>query len=379
MIRFGDVVIDDATREVRVADETRHLEPQAFDVLWMLVTHRERIVSKAEIFAAVWESHFVSESALTTRIKEIRRAVGDDGRAQRVIKNIRGAGYRFVAEVEAPAIAATAPRLRVKPRVVERRPGQNIAYATVGVGPSLIFMPGWISSLDAFADGTDPRSALVARLAESFAVTVFDRHGTGLSTAEDLDPSLEGSVDEVRALLDVIDGPTTIFAASAAGPAAVLASAGDSRVAQLVFMCTYANGPALFTSADNNAYLIDLVRRSWGMGSRILADMICPGIDAVTRAAFARFQRRAATPEAAAGYMQQLYDADATESLEAVTQPCLILHYRDDPAIPFAGSRQLAMGIDNTELLPLDGPYHTPPRDHVEHIAVNVLRFAGHS
>lgn len=389
MIRFGQVVIDDATREVRVASKVRHLEPQAFDVLWVLATNRDRVVPKAEIFAAIWGDQFVSESALTTRIKEIRRALGDDGRAQRVIKSVRGTGYRFIAAVQQPAAERSempslaempgTTRLRLKPRVLERCPGQRIAYATVGSGSPLIFMPGWISSLDAFADGTDPRVPLVARLADDFAVTVFDRYGTGLSAAADpadLDASLEGSVREVLELLEVIDGgPAAIFASSAAGPAAILAAAGNPQVDHLVLMCTYANGPTLFTNQQNKDNLIKLVKESWGMGSRFLADMIVPGIDAVTRSVFARFQRRTASPEVAAAYIEQLYGADATASLADIDQPCLVMHYRGDPAIPFAGSQQLALGINNTELMPLEGPYHTPPRTHVDRIAAAVRRF----
>jgi pimeloyl-ACP methyl ester carboxylesterase len=246
----------------------------------------------------------------------------------------------------------------------------------MGSGPALIFMPGWISSLDAFADGTDPRAALVERFCDDFTVTVFDRYGTGLSATTDPDLSLEGSADEVTILVGAIGGgPVTLFASSAAGPAAVLAAAGDPRIAHVVFMYTYANGPAIFTSAKAKASLIDLVRQSWGMGSRILANMIVPGIDALTRSLFARFQRRAATPEVAAGYIEQLYDADASASLAAITQPCLIMHYKEDPAIPFAGSHQLAMGIENTELVVLEGPFHTPPGEHIEHIATMVKRF----
>ena len=79
-------------------------------------------------------------------------------------------------------------------------------------------------------------------------------------------------------------------------------------------MCTYASGPSLFTNPTAKQNLIALVEPSWGMGSRILADMLVPGIDAVPRSVFARFQRRAATAEVAAGYMRQLYEADATPS-----------------------------------------------------------------
>lgn len=248
MIRFGEVVIDPAAREVRVRNELRHLEPQAFDVLWLLATNPAPVVPKAELLDTVWGDQFVSESALTTRIKEIRRAVDDDGRTQGVIKNLRGTGYRFVAETDGEqdqptgSSTATSVRLRFRPETIERRPGQRIVHATVGAGPAMIFMPGWISSLDAFADGSDPRAALIARFAENHAVTVFDRYGTGLSTAEDIDTSLDGSAAEITALAAAsANPPITLFASSAAGPAAILRRQGTL---QWVASCSCAPTPA---------------------------------------------------------------------------------------------------------------------------------------
>ncbi len=298
-------------------------------------------------------------------------------RVQDVVLNDGFERGRHQASGEA---AAPSPfPLRLKPDAVERRPGEAIAYATIGSGPPLVFMPGWISSLDAFADGTDPRGALVARLADDFTVTVFDRFGTGLSPATDVDTSLDASVDEVRAVLTLVDDGATLVASSAAGPAALLASARNPAVSHLVLLCTYASGPALFTNPGHNASMIDLVEQSWGAGSKIIADMIVPGIDAVTRSAFARFQRRTARPEIAAGYSRQLFDADASSALAQIEQPCLIMHYRDDSAIPYDGSRQLALGIDDTELMPLDGPYHTPPPEHIDQIAAAIVRFSRRS
>ena len=84
---------------VRVA-----IEPQVFDVLSYLVTHRDRVVSKHELLDEVWGTRFVSESALTSRIKSARRAVGDTGRDQRIIRTVHGRGYRFVADVDETAI-----------------------------------------------------------------------------------------------------------------------------------------------------------------------------------------------------------------------------------------------------------------------------------
>ena len=76
------------------------VEPQVFDVLAYLLTHRDRVVSKHELLDEVWGTRFVSESALTSRVKSARRAVGDTGRDQRIIRTVHGRGYRFVAEVQ---------------------------------------------------------------------------------------------------------------------------------------------------------------------------------------------------------------------------------------------------------------------------------------
>lgn len=96
---FGEVRVDVGAREVRRAGELQHLEPQAFDLLVTLIRQRDRVVPKPELLDEVWGDQFVSESALTTRIKELRRAVGDDGTRQQVVKNVRGRGYRFIGEI----------------------------------------------------------------------------------------------------------------------------------------------------------------------------------------------------------------------------------------------------------------------------------------
>ena len=101
VIRFDDCAVDVAAREVRLHGRVQHLEPRAFDVLAYLLAHRERVVAKEELLDEVWGDRFVSESALTTRIKEIRRAIGDDGTQQRLVRNIRGRGYRFIGQLVA--------------------------------------------------------------------------------------------------------------------------------------------------------------------------------------------------------------------------------------------------------------------------------------
>src|SRR6266508_6610778 len=96
----GDLEFDPALFEVRRARAVVPLEPQAFDVLAYLVSHRERVVPKEELMDGVWGGRFVSETAVTSRIKQVRRALGDDGHSQRMIRTVHGRGYRFVAPVE---------------------------------------------------------------------------------------------------------------------------------------------------------------------------------------------------------------------------------------------------------------------------------------
>src|SRR5215468_9898859 len=98
-VRFGDCELSVERIELRRAGRIVDLEPQVFDVLAYLLRHRERVVPKTELLDQIWGNRFVTDSALSSRIKSARRAVGDTGRDQRIIKTIHGRGYRFVADV----------------------------------------------------------------------------------------------------------------------------------------------------------------------------------------------------------------------------------------------------------------------------------------
>jgi DNA-binding winged helix-turn-helix (wHTH) protein len=93
---FDGCELDAQRRELRRDGQAVAVEPQVFDVLVHLLRHRDRVVSKVELLDEVWGDRFVGESALTSRIKAARRAVGDDGAAQRIIRTFHGRGYRFV-------------------------------------------------------------------------------------------------------------------------------------------------------------------------------------------------------------------------------------------------------------------------------------------
>jgi DNA-binding winged helix-turn-helix (wHTH) protein len=140
-VRFGDCELSVERIELRRAGQMMDVEPQVFEVLAYLLRHRERVVPKTELLDQIWGNRFVSESALSSRIKSARRAVGDTGRDQRVIKTIYGRGYRFVADVnDQPAAAgpvaegATAPEHRVLQAVGDVAAGIGAAIQISG-GP----------------------------------------------------------------------------------------------------------------------------------------------------------------------------------------------------------------------------------------------------
>ena len=126
VFRFGDHVLDIERRELRRGAEPVALEPQVFDLLVYLVRNRDRVVTKDDLIDGVWGGRIVSDSALTTRLNAVRRAVNDSGVEQRLIRTVPRRGVRFIGEVsedgepatrvEVPPAAAdppTAPRLSI--------------------------------------------------------------------------------------------------------------------------------------------------------------------------------------------------------------------------------------------------------------------------
>jgi TolB-like protein len=117
---FGDHVLDTARRELSRGGERIALEPQVFDLLVYLLQNRERVVSKDDLLASVWGGRIVSDATLDSRIAAARRAVGDSGAAQTLIRTFARKGVRFVGEVrEEGKPAALAPKMAAEPA----RPG----------------------------------------------------------------------------------------------------------------------------------------------------------------------------------------------------------------------------------------------------------------
>ena len=231
MLQFGRTGVDVARRIVEYDGEPQHLEPQAFDLLAYLVTNRDRVISKAELLDEVWGDQFVSESALTTRIKEVRRAVGDDGSRQTVVRNYRGRGYRFVAAgLEGPPvvtsllgrnaeIADVADLVSSSPVVTLTGPG--------GVGKSSLALAVARHVVDRHRDGTTV--IRLASVSEPSDVVHVLRETTGLTDAGPTEADLIAALSELDALL-VVDNCEHVIDEAARLIDAISARAGSVRV-----------------------------------------------------------------------------------------------------------------------------------------------------
>jgi TolB-like protein len=106
---FEDCSLDVERQELRRGADLVAVEPQVLDLLHYLIRNRERVVSKDDLIAHVWNGRIVSDSTLTSRITTARQAIGDSGGQQRLIRTIARKGLRFVAEVRESAAKPTLP------------------------------------------------------------------------------------------------------------------------------------------------------------------------------------------------------------------------------------------------------------------------------
>ena len=96
---FEDCALDTDRRELRRGPDVVPTTPQVLDLLEYLIRGRDRVVSKDDLVNAIWNGRIVSDAALTTRLNAVRRAIGDSGEQQRLIKTFPRKGFRFVGAV----------------------------------------------------------------------------------------------------------------------------------------------------------------------------------------------------------------------------------------------------------------------------------------
>ena len=381
----GCIEFDAELFELRRGGVAVPLEPQAFDVLRHLVDHRDRVVSKEELMDAVWHDRFVSDTAVTSRIKQIRRALSDDGQQQRVIRTVHRRGYRFVADVRAvgpgpgPALeppraprerTAYDPRGDARSQAQPRGPirytvsdGLHIAYQVSGSGErDIVLISGFISHLD--IDWDDPRHAhFLDRLGSMGRLIRFDKRGTGMSDRPSGVPDLETRMHDVLAVMDAVGSERAVVCGySEGGPMAVmLAAMHPARVAALVLYGCYAkrtrseDKPWSPTEAQWRAYG-DWLVTTWDWHTDLLNR--CPSADVAMQEWWARRMSAAATPGTVRALLEMNSLVDVRPLLGSVQVPVLVVHRTGDRMIPADEAEYLAEHLPRSTLRLLTGSDH---------------------
>lgn len=140
---FGPFVVDTSTLELLREGEAVSVEPQVFEMLVHLIEHRDRVLSKDDLIEAIWGGRIVSDAAISSRIKLVRRAVDDDGTRQAVIKTVHGKGFRFVADLGAAPEMSAAPSSIAEPippakDMVPAPPRQTRLIAMLGLAAAAV-------------------------------------------------------------------------------------------------------------------------------------------------------------------------------------------------------------------------------------------------
>jgi pimeloyl-ACP methyl ester carboxylesterase/DNA-binding CsgD family transcriptional regulator len=240
--------------------------------------------------------------------------------------------------------------------------GGRVAYAVSGDGAPLVAPAWWVSHLELdWQEG--PFRSFWESVGEGRALVRYDGPGVGMSDrevrAEEL--TLESEVALLSVVLDELGlERVTLLGGSSGGCAAVVFAARfPERVDRLLLYGAYAHGPSIASAAVREA-IVATVRSHWGLGSRVLADIFLGEVDSVQQERFARYQRAAASAEAAAALLEMVYRNDVRAELEQVRMPTVVVHRRGDRAIPYEQGRALAAGIPGATLIPLEGSAHLP-------------------
>ena len=245
--------------------------------------------------------------------------------------------------------------------------GVNIAYQVHGSGPlDLVLVPGFVSQVELLAE--DPSVARFLRRLTSFSrLLVFDKRGQGLSDRPGRPPTLEESMDDLRAVVEAagFERPA-VFGISEGGPMSTLyAATHPDKVSALVLFGTFAR----MIEAPDFPHGIpaetldrwgEVVRRDWG--GPVALNIWAPSRqgDGEFERWWARLLRQGTSPAGAIALMDLYREIDVRSVLPAVDVPALVIHREGDRMIPVAQARYIAEAIPDARRLELPGEDHLP-------------------
>lgn len=237
--------------------------------------------------------------------------------------------------------------------------GVHIAYAIIGQGPVILMPAHWVSHLEVEWENPNYR-AFMKKVADKYTIVRYDKHGCGLSDRERTDFSLEKELQDLKLIIDHLKLRRFILFGFSMGGSTSIAYAVKypQRVSHLILYGAYIRG-IISRPSKMVEPLCALIRSSWGVGSKTIANIVMPNGNADGLNFFTRWQRESATGEMAARMIEAaMTEIDVTELLSKIDTPTIILHRNGDQFCSIQRDKELSAAIPNSRLVLLDGIEH---------------------
>jgi pimeloyl-ACP methyl ester carboxylesterase/DNA-binding winged helix-turn-helix (wHTH) protein len=372
---FSGYAIDTDRVELRNDSKLVDIEPQVFDVLVYLIRNHDRVISGDELFDSVWQGRVVSLSTLTTRINAARRAIGDNGTEQKLIKTINRKGYRFVGELDKKPIHDKVESIAIKTSLEELlqeiqfcTSGNNVrlAYAKAGNGPPLMRVGSWFNHLEYDWDGP-VWGHMMKWLASEHQLIRYDMRGIGLSDSDMQEISFDACVRDIETVVDAAGLDKFVLFGESDGAAMSVAYAvkHPERVSKLILLNGYAQGAKIRGGNLDTAQVdasISLMRAGFGadnpMVRMMFSSLFIPHGTPEQIRWLQDLQTKSNSSENSIRKLEMSSQIDIVDLLSQVSVPTLVLHCRDDILQPFGQGRLLAAGIPKAKFVALEGTNH---------------------
>lgn len=376
---FSDCILDTDDQTLTRKGVSVRVEPQVFDLLHLLIGQAGKLVSRDQIVDAVWNGRIVSDSAISARIAAARKAVGDDGKEQRVIQTVSRRGLRFVAALDqstdAPQSGTIAANLLSdtppRTRFVRAADGTTLAYSVAGSGPPLLLVPYFPSDMNASWSIPTER-ALFDVLSSKRTLVRFDHRGSGMSERNVQDFGIKESAEDICTVMDAAGFDKFAIYSESGGSLVALtfAATHPDRVTRLAMSGAYAEGRLLRGKPKSPE--ADVIRTLLNEGfdahgnaflSAFMTAYFPEGpSDAVMHCAVG-FQRNA-PQELVLKDRDMINSTSVLGLLDRITAPVLLFHGARDSVHPLPQAQKLAAGLRNAELIVYDTANHVPLPGH---------------
>jgi len=244
--------------------------------------------------------------------------------------------------------------------------GVGLAYAIEGDGTPLVKAGNWMTHLD-YERQSPVWRHWVRELTRGNRLVRYDQRGCGLSDREfDGEPTLETFVGDLASVVDAAGLERfALLGVSGGGPTAIeYAARNPERVSHLVLYGTYARGRYRRgeREAEQSRLLIDLMRVGWGgtvpAFRQVFSSIYIPSAGEEQKRWYDAMQQASSSGEMAARLWLSRTETDISEAARRVTQPALVMHARDDRAVPYEEGRRLAALLPDARFVSLESDNH---------------------